>query len=64
MKEWPTAVVKINKHDAATLGIAQGNLVKVSAKAGSVDLIAQVTEEIRPGVVSMPANIAGGIRET
>ncbi|MFA5332536.1 MAG: molybdopterin-dependent oxidoreductase [Methanoregula sp.] len=55
VREWPVATVKINKEDAKALGIFDGVTVKVSGKAGSAELVADVTDAIKKGVVSMPA---------
>jgi predicted molibdopterin-dependent oxidoreductase YjgC len=57
MREWPEARVQINAEDAKVLGIRDGSLVKVTGKAGSLELAADVTKNIKKGVVSMPAAI-------
>ena len=58
VREWPYPVVAINKEDAHAQGIINGDVVRVSGKAGSVVLAAKVTAEIKQGVVSMPAGFA------
>nr|WP_319376083.1 molybdopterin-dependent oxidoreductase [uncultured Methanoregula sp.] len=58
VREWPEAKIVINKEDAKKLGINAGTKVKVSAKAGSADLVADVTTAIKPGVVSFPLTFA------
>ncbi|MDD1702722.1 MAG: molybdopterin-dependent oxidoreductase [Methanoregula sp.] len=58
MKEWPEPTVKINKEDAKALKIISGSMVKVSGKAGSAEFVAEVTDAIKKGVVSMPATFA------
>ncbi len=40
--------------DAARHGIDDGALARVTSAAGTVDVTAEVTEDIRPGVVSLP----------
>ena len=35
-------------------GIANGDLVTVTSSGGSIDVTAELTEEIKPGVVSLP----------
>ena len=40
--------------DAARLGLVDGEPVRVTSRVGSVELPAEVTEELMPGVVSIP----------
>ena len=61
MRELPEPVVKINKVDAKALGIISGSMVKVTGKAGSVEILAEVTDDIRKGVASMPATIGAAV---
>ena len=58
VREFPEAKVIISKTDAHNLGINHGTMVKVSGKAGSVTLVAEVTTAIRAGVVSLPLTFA------
>jgi formate dehydrogenase major subunit len=58
IREFPVAKVSINKADAKNLGIISGSSVKVSGKNGSVTLMANVTTDIRAGVVSLPLTFA------
>jgi anaerobic selenocysteine-containing dehydrogenase len=44
----------INPHDAPRLGIEDGADVRVSSRVGAIELPALVTDEIMPGVVSIP----------
>jgi anaerobic selenocysteine-containing dehydrogenase len=46
--------VMVNELDAAELGIVNGQPVKVSSRAGSVELPCEITDAIAPGVVSIP----------
>ena len=57
MREWPEPKVHINVEDAKGLGILNGTAVKVSCKAGSVEMVADVTKDIKKGVVSMPVSM-------
>ena len=57
MREWPEAKVQINAEDAKALGILNGSAVKVTCKAGSVEVVADVTKDIKKGVVSMPVTM-------
>ncbi|CAM3129327.1 molybdopterin-dependent oxidoreductase [Mycobacterium colombiense] len=43
--------VELNEHDAAHAGIRSGDLVRVRSATGSIDLIADVTDAPRRGVV-------------
>jgi formate dehydrogenase major subunit len=61
MREFPEPTVKINKGDAKALGIISGSMVKVTGKAGSVEILAEVTDDIKKGVVSMPATIGAAV---
>jgi assimilatory nitrate reductase catalytic subunit len=48
------AYVQINPLDAAALGIAEGEQVRVVSRRGEVGAQAALTEEVRPGQVFMP----------
>ena len=44
----------VHPDDAHRYGIEDGKLVTVTSEAGSIDVPAEVTDEMKPGVVSMP----------
>jgi anaerobic selenocysteine-containing dehydrogenase len=44
----------INPLDAQALAIAEGDLVRVSSRVGSVELAAQLSDEMMAGVISIP----------
>ncbi|CAA0078946.1 Assimilatory nitrate reductase catalytic subunit [Zhongshania aliphaticivorans] len=44
----------INPLDAQALAIADGDMVKVSSRVGSVELAAQLSDEMMTGVISIP----------
>jgi anaerobic selenocysteine-containing dehydrogenase len=44
----------INPHDAARLDLSEGDRALVSSAAGSLSVPVEVTDEIMPGVVSIP----------
>ena len=46
--------LRISSKDAAPLSISDGDMVEVSTRSGSAEVPAKVTDDIRPGVVSMP----------
>ena len=54
VREWPEAKVFINKDDAKKLNISSGSMVRISGKAGSATMVADVTTAIKEGVVSLP----------
>ena len=62
MREWPEPKVEINKEDAKALGILDGTFVKVTGKAGSITLTADVTKNIKKGVVGVPANVGAVVK--
>ena len=61
MREWPEPKVQINADDAKVLGVLNGSLVKVTGKTGSVELAADVTKDIKKGVVSVHAAIGSAV---
>jgi len=46
--------LKINPKDAAKYSIIEGDSVELTSSSGSIYIIANVTDEVRPGVLSMP----------
>ncbi|MFJ5553490.1 molybdopterin oxidoreductase family protein [Streptomyces sp. NPDC093225] len=44
----------VHPDDAARLGVSDGARVRVTADGGAVEVPAEVTEAVRPGVVSLP----------
>jgi anaerobic selenocysteine-containing dehydrogenase len=46
--------VMVNEADAAKIGIANGQSVTVSSRAGSIELPCEITDNIARGVVSIP----------
>lgn len=53
-------IALINPADAATHGISDGGEVRISSAAGCVEATAKVTDEIMPGVVSLPHGFGHG----
>jgi len=49
-----TCTVQIHPDDAARLGLEDGKPARITSTAGSVDIEVEVTDAIRPGVVSVP----------
>jgi anaerobic selenocysteine-containing dehydrogenase len=54
VKGKPRCTLLIHPHDATRRGIADGALVTVSSRVGRVQVPAEVTADIEPGVVSLP----------
>ena len=46
--------LKINPMDAEAHAVSDGDSVKLISRAGSVDITVAVTDEVSPGVLSMP----------
>jgi len=44
----------INPGDAATAGLADGDVAKITTETGSVTVSVRVTDDVMPGVVSLP----------
>ncbi len=44
----------IHPHDAARTGVQDGALARVSSEAGAIDVPVEVSDEMMPGVVSLP----------
>lgn len=49
-----TTVVEVHPDDAAARGIANGDLVRLSSRTGTVELRAEVSDAMRAGVVCVP----------
>lgn len=45
---------RVNPKDAAQVGVADGELIRISSKTGSIELPARVTDEIIEGTVAVP----------
>jgi len=52
-KLMPEPLIEINPQTASSLGIANGDKVKVESLRGSIELKAKLTEDIHPKVVSI-----------
>jgi anaerobic selenocysteine-containing dehydrogenase len=54
VKGKPRCTLQINPLDAARLGIEDGASVRIESRVGAVVAPAEVTDDIRPSVVSLP----------
>jgi anaerobic selenocysteine-containing dehydrogenase len=53
-KKRPHPAVQMNPSNAREIGIADGDMVTVETRVGSIEIRAEVTEDILPGVVHIP----------
>jgi anaerobic selenocysteine-containing dehydrogenase len=54
VKGAPRCTLQIHPHDAARFGVADGTSARVRSRVGEVVAPVEVTEDVRPGVVSLP----------
>jgi anaerobic selenocysteine-containing dehydrogenase len=54
VKGRPRCTLHVHPEDASRLGLADGEPASVTSRAGTVTIPAEVTDAIRPGVVSIP----------
>jgi len=54
MREFPRNFVQINPDDAQRLGIRRKQRVKVKTRRGELEVCAEVTSKVKPGVLWMP----------
>ena len=64
VKGKPRCTLQINPLDASSIGIAHGQAVRVRSRVGEVVAPAEVTDDIRPGVVSLPHGWGHGVAGT
>ena len=53
----------LNPEDAAARNLTDGTSVKVVSRVGEIEVLLQVTDELRPGVVSIPHGFGHGKRK-
>ena len=54
MRGKPTCVLLMNPVDGHRLGVVTGRVVRVTSRVGSIDVTVELSEEVMPGVVSLP----------
>ena len=54
VKGKPRCTAMLHPLDAERLGIAEGQNVRVSTRVGSIELPAEITDSLMPGVISVP----------
>lgn len=52
------AYIELHPDDADTFGLGKDNRVRVSSRRGEIELVARVTDRIKPGVVFIPFHFA------
>jgi anaerobic selenocysteine-containing dehydrogenase len=50
----PPHAARLHPKDAAPLGVADGDLIRLVSKSGAIELPVLLTEDLRPGVVAVP----------
>ena len=60
MKGRDRCTLLLHPTDAASRGIAEGATVRLSSRAGSVEVPAELSDEMMPGVVSLPHGFGHG----
>ncbi len=54
VKGKPRCTLHVHPDDADRLGLADGGVARISSRVGTVDAAVEVTDAVRPGVVSLP----------
>jgi formate dehydrogenase alpha subunit len=57
-KEAPTGYVNIHPEDAKKLGIAEGEWLNVSSRRGEISIQANISTEVKPGIVFIPMHFS------
>ena len=64
VKGAPRCTLQVHPDDAESLGLVDGGAASVTSRVGSVNAPVEVTESIRPGVVSLPHGWGHGVPGT
>ncbi len=54
VKGKPRCTLHVHPDDADRLGLADGGVARVTSRVGAVDATVEITDAVRPGVVSLP----------
>jgi anaerobic selenocysteine-containing dehydrogenase len=54
VKGKPRCTLHVHPDDASRLGVRDGSVARITSRVGSVDAVVEITDGIRPGVVSLP----------
>jgi len=64
VKGKPRCTLQVHPDDAAEIGLVDGGYARVTSRVGTVDAPVEVTDSIRPGVVSLPHGWGHGVEGT
>ncbi len=64
VKGKPRCALQVHPDDAASLGLVDGGYATVTSRVGRVEAAVEVTDSIRPGVVSLPHGWGHGVEGT
>ena len=64
VKGKPRCTLQMHPDDAHRAGIVDGGRARITSRVGSVDAVVEVTQDIRPRVVSLPHGWGHGVRGT
>jgi len=64
VKGKPRCTLHVHPNDAARLGLVEGGVARVTSRVGVVDASVEITDAIRPGVVSLPHGWGHGLPGT
>ncbi len=64
VKGRPRCTLQVHPDDAARLGLAAGGQARVTSSVGALDAPVEVTDAVRPGVVSLPHGWGHGLLGT
>ena len=54
MKGKPRCTLLVHPDDADHFGVADGGLARVTSKVGAIEAVVEISDRMRPGVVSLP----------
>ena len=64
MKGKTRCTVQMHPDDAARAGVIDGGLARISSRVGNLDAVVEITQKIRPRVVSLPHGWGHGVGGT
>ena len=59
-----SCTAQVHPDDAARLGLSDGSTVRITSRVGSVEAPVEITDSVRPGVVSLPHGWGHGVAGT
>ena len=64
VKGTPRCTLQVHPDDAARFGLVDGGRARITSRVGTVDAPVEVTDAVRPGVVSLPHGWGHGQADT